>query len=158
MDVGCYQTHCWLAMLGHDVANPVSVDVKKVTAEMGPTGVDLTTAVTAVLGIPEIASPVSAAQMSSFVMPAEQTLKVQGEAHPMRTGEGEAFTNWKAPSSLFVGDSEERFGPVDPFQVMLESVGSRICGDNDPRHDQAPIADSLRAAEILDQIRIASQA
>lgn len=158
MDVGCYQTHCWLAMLGHDVTHPISVDITKVDTEMGQTNVDLSTIVTAVLDTPDTSSPVAATQTSSFVMPAEQTLNVQGATHSLRIGEGEAFTNWKSPSSLYIGDIEERFDPVDPFRLMLESVGARISGDNDPRHDQVPVADSLRAAEILDQIRRVSQA
>jgi xylose dehydrogenase (NAD/NADP) len=158
MDVGCYQTQCWLAMLGHSATNPVSVDITNATAEIGPTGVDLTTSVIASLHTPRTAGSVTATHTSSFVLPSQQIFEVQGQAHTMRTVEGEAFTNWNAPSSLLIGGIEERFEPVDPFQLMVESVSARISGDVDPRHDQVPVVDSLRAAEILDQIRGVSQA
>jgi D-xylose 1-dehydrogenase (NADP+, D-xylono-1,5-lactone-forming) len=155
LDVGCYQTHTWLALLGHDASHLVNVDIEDVTVEIGPTGVDLSTSVTAQLQRSDRATPVTATQTSSFVMPATQQLRVTGDVANMATGEGEAFTNWKAPSSLVIGEVEEHFEPVDPFQLMVESVGARLTGDTNPAHDLVPVANSLRVAEILDQIAVA---
>jgi predicted dehydrogenase len=158
LDVGCYQTHTWLALMGHGPDHPVDLHLTDVTAHEGPTGVDLTTSVVGVLSTPGRPRPVTGRQISSFALPAEQHLEVRGAHAVMTSGEGETFTNWKAPSSLHVGHTEERFAPVDPFQSMVESVSARIGGSHDIHHDRVPAADSLRTAELLDQIRAASQA
>lgn len=158
MDVGCYQTHTWLALLGHDANNPVDFDITDAMAAVGPTGVDLTTSVTGLLSTPGMRVPVTGRQLSSFALPADQHLEVRGERGLMRTGDGETFTNWKAPSSMHLGDTVEHFEPVDPFQMMVESVSARIAGDHAAHHDRVPALDSLRTAEILDQIRAAAQA
>jgi predicted dehydrogenase len=111
-----------------------------------------------VLSTPGRPQSITGRQISSFALPAEQHLEVRGAHAVMRSGEGETFTNWKAPSSLHVGHTEEHFAPVDPFQSMVESVSARIGGHHDVHHDRVPAADSLRTAELLDQIRAASRA
>jgi D-xylose 1-dehydrogenase (NADP+, D-xylono-1,5-lactone-forming) len=156
MDVGCYQTHTWLALLGHDADHPVDFDITDVTADMGPTGVDLTTSVTGLLHTSGSPVPVTGRQISSFALPDDQHLEVRGQHAVMSAGAGETFTNWKAPSSLRLGDTEEHFAPTDPFQIMVEAVSARIAGDDADHHDRVPALDSLRAAEILDQIRVAA--
>jgi D-xylose 1-dehydrogenase (NADP+, D-xylono-1,5-lactone-forming) len=163
MDVGCYQAHTWLALLGHDAQHRVEMDITDVRTEIGPTGVDLTTSVTAQLRVAgadssqQSAGEVTASQISSFQMPSEQRLIIRGTLAEMSTGDGETFTNWKAPSSLRIADTEEWYEPVDPFQMMVESVSARIAGevnaDANSRHDQVPVIDSIRVAELLDQIR-----
>jgi xylose dehydrogenase (NAD/NADP) len=168
LDVGCYQVHTWLGLCGHSATNPVIADIKEVDAMMGPTGVDLTTTSQVQLRVAQgvahapslVAAPhLMATQTSSFAMPPEQSLVVRGELMTMRIGAGEAFTNWKAPSSLWIGETEEFFDPVDPFETMVSSMSSRIAGDTDPQHDRVPSIDSLRSAEIIDEIgdRLRSQ-
>lgn len=159
MDVGCYQAHAWLALLGHDAARQVEMEIIDLTTEIGPTGVDMTTSVSVQL---QIGGPdrsdlsITATSTSSFQRPADQHLIVRGTDAVMSTGEGETFTNWNAASSLCVGETEQWWEPVDPFQMMVESVSARIVGDLDPIHDQVPVADSLRVAELIDQIRAAA--
>jgi predicted dehydrogenase len=159
MDVGCYQAHAWLALLGHDTAHQVEMEIIDLTTEIGPTGVDMTTSVSVQLqvgGSGRSDRPITATSISSFQRPADQYLIVHGADAVMSTGEGETFTNWNAAASLCVGETEQWWEPVDPFQMMVESVSARIAGDLDPIHDQAPVADSLRVAELIDQIRAAA--
>lgn len=158
LDVGCYQTHTWLALMGHDAEHPVDLHLTDATAQTGPTGVDLTTTVVGALSTPGRPGSVTGRQISSFALPADQHLEVRGAHTVMRSGEGETFTNWKAPSSLRIGHTEEHFAPVDPFQLMVESVSARIGGSHDVHHDRVPALDSLRTAELLDQIRAAARA
>ena len=163
MDVGCYQAHTWLAVLGHGQQRHVKMEISDLHTVIGPTGVDLTTSVTAQLRVVDAnpvdgyAGSIAATQTSSFEMPSDQHLIVHGEEAVISTGVGEAFTNWKAPSSLQVADTEEWFEPVDPFQLMVESVSARIAGGDDTvsgsLNDQMPAFDSVRVAELLDQIR-----
>jgi predicted dehydrogenase len=168
LDVGCYQVHTWLALCGHSESQVVSADIEVVDGMLGPTGVDLTATSRVQLRVgSEVAHsaplatalPVVATQTSSFAMPPDQSLVVRGELMTMRIGAGEAFTNWKAPSSLWIGETEEFFDPVDPFETMVSSVSARIAGDTDPRHDPVPAIDSLRSAEIIEEIgdRLRSQ-
>lgn len=156
MDVGCYQAQVWLAVLGHDAAHQVDMEIIDLTTEIGPTGVDMTTSMSVQLqvgGSDRSDRPITATSISSFQRPADQHLIVRCADAVMSTGEGESFTNWNAPSSLCVGETEQWWEPVDPFQLMVESVSARIAGDLDPVHDQVPVADSLRVAELIDQIR-----
>ena len=140
LDVGCYQVHAWVSLLGHNV----NVSIENVEREIGPTGVDVTTRVTAGLNTHATASCVS-----SFVLPSSQTLIVQGSESHIQTMQGEAFTSWRETSSLQVGDAEEAFPYCDAFVEMVENVsaflsdGSGWIFAND---------DTVRVAEIVDDI------
>lgn len=142
LDVGCYQAQAWVAFT--DGAPDTRIEA--VEREIGPTGVDLTTRVSAT-----IADTVHASLLSSFARPNGQSLVVSGTAATMRTGDGEAFTSWREPTALLVDAVEERFAPVDAFVLMVEEVSARIVGGEGwivaPR-------DSIRTAEILDAIAV----
>lgn len=142
LDVGPYQVHTWLALAGISA----QLSITKLVRNVGPTGIDLTTTVTGQLG----AAVVTA--LASFEQPEQQRLIVTGSEQSMECIGSEAFTSWKSASSLRVGDLQEDFAPIDPFQVMIQDFGSRIAGDAGwlPKLSQ-----SIRVMEILDQIRLA---
>jgi D-xylose 1-dehydrogenase (NADP+, D-xylono-1,5-lactone-forming) len=156
LDVGGYQTHTWLAVLGHEAGQPLEVNIVQAAQHLGDTGVDLTTTATVHLDTAHTPTPVVATQTSSFVMPSQQHLVVRGEQATVSTGEGEAFTAWNVPTTLFVGEVEERFAPVDPFQSMVESVSARIDGVAGDDDDQVPEHHSVTSARIIDLIRATS--
>lgn len=143
LDVGCYQIHAWVALL--DGARDVRLD--DVQRTIGPSGVDLTTAVRARIG-----TGVSASMRCSFVEDSTQALRIVGSGGEVRMGTGEAFTSWREPSSLWVGSTEEHFAPVDAFEEMTEAVSLRVLGSD---AWVADAAQSIRAAELLDAIRTA---
>lgn len=141
LDVGCYQVHTWVAVAGETAA----VDLTHVERLVGPTAVDLTTRVSA-----QIDNCITAALHCSFVEQAAQSLMIRGSVETIRTGRGEAFTTWREPSSLWVGDTEEHFEPVDAFVTMTEAVSARIRGEDTW---VVPPAQSVRVSELLDAIR-----
>ncbi len=141
LDVGCYQTHLWLTLLGEDI----ECKIENVETTIGATGIDLTTLVRARLDNHAVAE-----SLSSFDLPSEQRIEVTGSQATMRTGAGEAFTLWKQEATLIVGNTVETFAPDDAFALMVEDVSAAIQG-----HDATvfPSESSLRVAEILDDIR-----
>jgi predicted dehydrogenase len=140
LDVGCYQIHSWVSLLGADV----TVAVNNVEREIGPTGVDVTTRVS--VGLNTYATAFS---VSSFALPPSQSLVVQGTDAQVRTVHGEAFTSWREVSSLAVGDHEESFRYVDAFVEMVENVSNFIA---DGSGWVFPWEDTVRVAEIVDDI------
>ncbi len=140
LDVGCYQAHLWLMILGTDTR----VSIANIDRFVGDTGVDLTTDVRLVLD-----DHIAAHAVCSFDLEPEQTIALAGSRAVMRTGEGEAFTFWKQPGTLIVGDTVEHFPPDDAFTAMVESVSATVLGEASTTF---PAADSLRVAEILDLI------
>ena len=140
LDVGCYQAQAWVAFTG----GAPNIAIETVECDVGPSGVDLTTRATAA-----VADGVRTTMLSSFALPARQSLVVTGTEASMRTGEGEAFTSWRETSTLHVDTREEQFEAVDAFVVMVEAVSRRIRGDNGWL---VPARDSMRSAEILDAI------
>jgi xylose dehydrogenase (NAD/NADP) len=69
------------------------------------------------------------------------------------TLEGDAHSNWLAPSVLtLTGDEDMRleFAPVDPYQVMVEQVSAAVRGDASAW--VMPLEESLRVASTLDAI------
>ena len=140
LDVGVYQAHLWLMLLNEEV----SFSVESVERTMGATGVDLTTRAQLQLN-----NSVAAQLLASFDMPAQQRIEVTGTTATMRTGEGEAFTLWKQPSTLLIGEAVEHFEADDAFALMVQDVSAAI-----QTEDAAlfPSASSLRAAEITDAI------
>ena len=140
LDVGCYQVHAWVALTN----GAKDFQIEGVTREVGPTGVDLTTSVSG-----RVNGSVGVTAVSSFVMESSQTLVITGEKSSTNTYEGEAFTTWRKPSSLLIGDTTEVFAATDAFVIMTENVSSYI---KDGSGWIVPVSDSVRVAEILDTI------
>lgn len=140
LDVGCYQVHTWLAAFGSDI-DVTAIESVRV---MGPTGVDLTTRARAKLG-----TDASAELTCSFIEQSSQILGARGSEAEVSMEDGEAFTSWREPSSLRVGDTVETFPEADAFVMMIEQVGRQFAGDEPPLFDRH---ESLRVAQILDRI------
>ncbi|MSO59929.1 MAG: Gfo/Idh/MocA family oxidoreductase [Ilumatobacteraceae bacterium] len=140
LDVGCYQVHSWVALTN----GAKEFQIQELTREIGPTAVDLTTSVKACIN-----GTVNVHAVSSFVMDSSQSLVITGEKNNTRTHEGEAFTTWRKPSSLLVGDVTEVFDAADAFVIMTENVSSHIM---DGSGWIVPLSDSVRVAQILDTI------
>jgi predicted dehydrogenase len=140
LDVGVYQAHLWLMLLNEEV----SFSVESVERTMGATGVDLTTRAQLQLN-----NSVATHLLSSFDLPAQQSIEVTGTTAAMRTGEGEAFTLWKQPSTLLIGETVEQFEADDAFALMVQDVSAAIEAGEPTIF---PATSSLRAAEITDAI------
>jgi xylose dehydrogenase (NAD/NADP) len=141
LDVGGYQAHAWVALN----RGASDVNIERATSSIGPTGVDLTTSVTALID-----GTVRANALCSFEQDEAQRLIVQGSLDTAAMGAGQAFTSWREESTLLVGGGEESFAPVDAYQVMIEQVSARIRGEDSW---VVPISETIRVAEILDDIR-----
>lgn len=139
LDVGGYQIHLWLMLLGE-----ATIEISNVEKTIGPTGIDLTTSVEA-----RINTSISAQALSSFDLAAQQTIAVQGTSALMHTGDGEAFTFWKQQGTLVIGDTVETFEPSDAFALMVEQVSAAISGHG---ANLFPWQDSVRVAELVDEI------
>lgn len=141
LDVGCYQAHLWMMLLGETI----DYSIETVERTDGPTGIDLTTSVQTTLN-----GSIRADALCSFDMAPEQRISVTGSTVAMRTGDGEAFTLWKQDATLIIGDTVETFAPDDAFALMVQDVSAAIRGE---RAEVFPASSSLRVAEILDSIR-----
>ena len=141
LDVGCYQAHLWLMLLGESV----EFSIDNVVTVTGATGIDLTTSAEVVLN-----RSIRADAVCSFDMDPQQRITVNGTVASMRTGDGEAFTLWKSDATLIIGDTVEKFAPDDAFALMVEDVSAAIRGE---RNKVFPAPSSLRVTEILDSIR-----
>ena len=137
LDVGGYQVHAWLALTG----GAPEVRLDRVERSDGPTGVDLTTRIAAGLD-----GKTRATAVASFAMPEHQFLVVTGTQAQARMGTGTAFTAWREPTTLLVGEHVESFAPVDAYQLMVEAVSARILGED---AWCVPVAESLRVAQVL---------
>ncbi len=144
LDVGGYQAHAWLAM----TRSAVEVRLDRVEQSLGPTGVDLTTRVAAALD-----GRTRATAVASFAMPEHQFLVVTGTQAQARMGAGAAFTAWREPTTLLVGDHVESFAPVDAYQLMVEAVSARIEGED---AWCVPVVESLLVAGILADVAAAA--
>ena len=144
LDVGCYQVNAWVGLANgaHDVA------ISKVTRNVGPTNVDLTTQVEAVID-----GQVSVRLTSSFETNLAQSLVITGTAGSIATENGEAFSTWREPTSLRINERVEHFGSIDAFVAMTEAVSDRFAGGSGW---VLPLSESLRVAQILDQIAASS--
>jgi predicted dehydrogenase len=120
LDVGPYQAHVWSALA------PKNSDlrIEAASANIGPTGIDLTTQAKATLE-----DSISVSALTSFEQDENQTLAITGENGKIEFPQGQAFTSWKEASSIQIGDHVENFAPVDPFTLMIEAVGNRINGE-----------------------------
>ena len=141
LDVGCYQAHLWMMLLGETI----DYSIETVERTDGPTGIDLTTSVQTTLN-----GSIRADALCSFDMAPEQRISVTGSTVAMRTGDGEAFTLWKQDATLIIGDTVETFAPDDAFSLMVQDVSAAIRGE---RAEVFPASSSLRVAAILDSIR-----
>jgi predicted dehydrogenase len=141
LDVGCYQAHLWMMLLGETI----DYSIETVERTDGPTGIDLTTSVQTTLN-----GSIRADALCSFDMAPEQRISVTGSTVAMRTGDGEAFTLWKQDATLIIGDTVETFAPDDAFSLMVQDVSAAIRGEDS---SVFPSTSSLRVAEILDSIR-----
>jgi predicted dehydrogenase len=141
LDVGCYQAHLWLMLLGETV----DFSLQNVERTLGPTGIDLTTSVQATLN-----DSIRADALCSFDMAPEQRIAVTGSSSSMHTGDGEAFTLWKQDATLIIGNTVETFAPDDAFSLMVQDVSAAIRGE---RSEVFPASSSLRVSEILDSIQ-----
>jgi predicted dehydrogenase len=140
LDVGCYQAHAWVALTG----GAADVKIDELSRVIGPTGVDLTTAVSV-----RINGSITAHSVSSFASPSQQQFIVQGSNGSMRTGVGESFTTWNEASSLHINDVVEDFPVTNAFVEMVEHVSRVIEGE---AGWVVPSADSIHVAHILDSI------
>ena len=138
LDVGIYPLHVLAACLPEVEFRPTLVE------QSGDGGVDLTTRVTLEW------SNGRASIACSFVMPESQRLVITGTKQTVTIDDDQAFTSWRAPSSLTIGARREIFAPVDAYQRMFEAVTARIRGDEAwvlPRHE------SERVAGMVDRIQ-----
>jgi predicted dehydrogenase len=120
LDVGPYQAHVWAAL----AAKTGELKIDSATANIGATGIDLTTQVAATLG-----DSASVSALTSFEQEEKQSLVISGDRAKIEFPTGQAFTSWKEASSIQIGDHVENFAPVDPFTLMIEAVGNRIQGE-----------------------------
>ncbi len=147
LDVGPYQVHTWVALTGTDS----QLQVRELNRNVGPTGIDLTTQLTGQLSTGQ-ASGIEVRALASFERDEAQRLIVTGSVSTMECTGNEAFTSWNSASSLRIGDHQEDFAPIDPFQVMIQDFGSRISGGS----GWLPaLVESIRVMDILDQVRAA---
>jgi len=119
LDVGPYQAHVWSALAPKNS----ELRIDSASANIGPTGIDLTTQATATLD-----DSVSVSALTSFEQEEKQSLVISGSSGKIEFPQGQAFTSWKEASSIQIGDHVENFAPVDPFTLMIEAVGNRIQG------------------------------
>ena len=140
-DIGVYPLHAMAALLG-DTSNVV---IEKCDVNIGPTGIDLTTEWSMRSGKSTVAHG-----LSSFEMPENQTLVVQGENETIELLGTQAFTSWHSPSALRIGETVEEFEATDPYQLMIENVGRKIRGEESW---VLPLETSLWVQRIVDQLR-----
>ena len=118
--------------------------INNVDRKIGPTKIDLTTEVKAMIN-----DKISVQLMSSFEKDVPQILKIEGSSGTIATENGEAFSTWREPSSLRVNDRVEDFAEVDAFVEMIQQVSESVATNSGW---VMSTRDSLRTAQILDQI------
>lgn len=140
LDIGCYQANMWVAL----TQGARDLKINSVDRKIGPTKIDLTTEVKALIN-----GKTSVQLMSSFEKDVPQILKIEGSSGVIATEAGEAFSTWREPSSLRVNDHTEHFEEVDAFVEMIQQVSEQIANSTGW---VISTSDSLRTAQILDQI------
>ena len=140
LDVGCYQTHAWVALTN----GAAEFSITDLARTVGPTGIDLTTDVNV-----RINTNITAHAVSSFALPSNQQFTVRGSEGQISTAAGESFTTWNEASSLLVNDVVEEFPVTNAFVEMVENVSRVLDGDDG---SIVSAADSIRVAQILDTI------
>jgi len=140
LDIGCYQINAWVALTNG--AKDLKLNI--VERKLGPTKIDLTTDVKATIN-----NQIEAHFISSFDFDAPQKLKIDGRSGSIATESGESFSTWREPSSLRVNDRIEQFYSVDAFVEMIQQVSEQVANNSGW---VMPTTDSLRVAQIVDQI------
>jgi predicted dehydrogenase len=140
LDIGCYQANMWVALTN----GAKDLKINSVERKIGPTKIDLTTEVNATIN-----GSVKAHLISSFDFDAPQKLKIEGSSGSIATESGESFSTWREPSSLRINDRIEQFYSVDAFVEMAQQVSEQVANNSGW---VMPLTDSLRVAQILDQI------
>ena len=140
LDIGCYQANMWVALMN----GAKDLTINNVERKIGPTKIDLTTEVRATIN-----NKTKVHLLSSFDFDAPQKLKIEGSSGSISTENGEAFSTWREPSSLRVNDRVEDFAEVDAFVEMIQQVSESVATNSGW---VMPLIDSLRVAQILDQI------
>ncbi len=140
-DIGIYPLHAIAVVLG----NAPEVVIEKCDAKVGSSGIDLTTEWSM-----RISGSTTAHVLVSFEMDENQSLTVHGEAGSIELLGSQAFTSWKSPSSLQMGDHIEEFEAVDPYQVMIENFGRKIRGEESW---VLPLETTLWVQKVVDQLR-----
>jgi xylose dehydrogenase (NAD/NADP) len=128
------------------------VQVRDVEVVRHPSGVDLTTQARLRVGDAQAVVRASIGEEDG------QWIRLVGERGSL-VFDPPAHASWLAPSALRVqrkeGEEEVlRFGPVDPYRIMVEEVSRAILGDDTAWLPS--LAYSLRVAETLDAIRSAA--
>lgn len=140
LDLGPYLVHSWLAF----GSRLPQLRIDSIDKNIGATGVDLTTRISA-----ELDNGVKLSGLASFELEGEQRLLLTGETGSIEFLGNEAFTSWNQSSSLRINNREEMFAPIDAYAVMVESFGKQINGE------QAwvlPLGESIAAMGILDAL------
>jgi predicted dehydrogenase len=139
-DVGPYPLHAFSALTNGDL----TMVINSLERNTSVTGVDMTTQIDATIN-----NSIAAHALTSFEREEEQKLVVIGSLATIENVGNDAFTSLRNPSILKVGDSIEKFAPVDPYQLMVENFGSRILGE--PSWI-LPMKETIRVMEIMDEI------
>jgi len=160
-DVGVYPLSVarWAIAGFGDRAGPLALESVSVTSSAGlsplapvdlRTDVRLTTPAGQVVDIR--AAIAGAREESATITGTEAVLRLDGKP----------FTTWHSPCDLVIADPAgelrpgiESFGPVDPYQLMVEAVAARVRGE---AAFVVPAADSLAIAAVTGLIRAASAA
>ena len=150
LDVGPYQAHVWSALAPKNS----ELRIDSASANIGPTGIDLTTQATATLVQSDLSDSISVSALTSFEQEEKQSLVISGSNGKIEFPQGQAFTSWKEASSIQIGDHVENFAPVDPFTLMIEAVGNRIQGQS---VWLPSLRESLWVMDALDKIKAFSR-
>ena len=145
LDVGVYQAHLWRA-LNH---GEPELTIDSLHRNMGKTGIDLTTEVSATFS-----NDVRVSAVSSFEKPETQEIVIAGELATIECLGNDAFASWNTPSALRIGEQIEKFAAVDPYRLMIEEFSRHIMGE--PAWLPS-IEQSLYVAKLLDQIKAFNQ-
>jgi len=141
LDVGVYPLHGLVAT----IPDPSALAVIDVVHERHRGGVDLTTSADLQWG-PGTRARITA----SFIQPEHQQLALAGSEGRIDLPGNDAFTSWRAPSTLVVNGHLEEFAPVDAYRIMVEQVSTVILGGTGW---VVPPRDSLAVAHLLDMLR-----
>ena len=139
-DVGPYPLHAFSAL----TQGNLKLAINSVERNTATTGVDMTTRISATID-----NTIEAHALTSFEREEEQKLVITGSLATIENVGNDAFTSLRNPSILKVGDTIEKFAPVDPYQLMVENFGSRLLGE--PSWI-LPMKETIRVMEILDEI------
>jgi predicted dehydrogenase len=115
-DVGPYPLHAFSAL----TQGNLKLAINSVERNTATTGVDMTTQIDATIN-----SSITAHVLTSFEREEEQKLVVTGSLATIENVGNDAFTSLRNPSILKVGETIEKFAPVDPYQLMVERNYSR---------------------------------